>query len=55
MERYIHNENIRQYRLLLVEEKDEDKRALIRKLLAEEEARDVLVTPRGTQDNSKQQ
>jgi hypothetical protein len=52
MEHYIHNENIRRYRRLLEEEKNEDKRALIRKkLLAEEKARDVLTTPRGTQDN----
>lgn len=41
MERYIHNENIRRYRKLLEEETSEDKRVVIRKLLAEEEARDV--------------
>lgn len=41
MERYIHNENIRRYRKLLEEETNEDKRAVIRKLLAEEEAKDV--------------
>ena len=45
------HENIRLYRRLLEEEKNEDKRALIQKLLAEEKARDVLTTPRGTQDN----
>ncbi|AND92590.1 bsl7667 [Bradyrhizobium diazoefficiens USDA 110] len=38
----------RLYRRLLEEEKNEDKRALIRTLLAEEEARDVPATPRGT-------
>ena len=41
MERFIHNENIRRYRQLLKEETNEDKRAIIRKLLAEEEAKDV--------------
>ncbi|MGZ7073235.1 MAG: hypothetical protein ACXVKL_12415 [Candidatus Angelobacter sp.] len=45
MERFIHEENIRLYRRLLEKEKNEDKRAVIRKLLAEEEARDVLATP----------
>ncbi len=55
MERFIHNENIRLYRRLLEEEKNEDKRALIRKLLAEEEATDVPATPRGTHGNPKQQ
>jgi hypothetical protein len=41
MERYIHFENIRRYRKLLEQETDEDKRNLIRKLLAEEEAKDI--------------
>ncbi|MFK4506572.1 hypothetical protein ACVIW2_000402 [Bradyrhizobium huanghuaihaiense] len=45
MERYIHNENIRRYRKLLEEETNEDKRAVIRKLLAEEEAKDVSSNP----------
>lgn len=54
MERFIHNENIRHYRRLLEEEKNEDKRALIRKLLAEEEARDVRATPRGDAGYPKQ-
>lgn len=36
MERYIHNENIRRYRKLLELEQDEEKRSVIRKLLAEE-------------------
>lgn len=52
MERFIHNENIRRYRRLLEEEKNEDRRALIRKLLAEEEAKDVA-SPGGTPDNLK--
>lgn len=55
MERFIHNENIRLYRRLLEEEKNEDKRALIRKLLAEEEAKDVPADhPREIRDNTKQ-
>ena len=41
MERFIHNENIRRYKKLLAEEQDEEKRNVIRKLLAEEEAKDV--------------
>lgn len=41
MERFIHNENIRRYRKLLEEERDEEKRNVIRKLLAEEEAKEV--------------
>ncbi|MEA2921233.1 MAG: hypothetical protein QOF07_1196 [Bradyrhizobium sp.] len=36
MERFIHNENIRHYRKLLEKERDEEKRNIIRKLLAEE-------------------
>lgn len=55
MERFIHNENIRRYRRLLDEEKNEDKRAIIRKLLAEEEAKDVHASPGGTPDNPKHQ
>ena len=46
MERFIHNENIRRYRKLLEEERDEEKRNTIRKLLAEEQARDVWAGPR---------
>jgi hypothetical protein len=45
MERFIHNENIRRYRKLLEEEQNEDKRNVIRKLLAEEEAKDVSASP----------
>jgi hypothetical protein len=37
MERFIHNENIRLFRKFLEAERDEEKRNLIRKLLAEEE------------------
>jgi hypothetical protein len=50
MERFIHNENIRRYRKLLEVEQDEEKRATIRKLLAEEEARDVPPSPKGRGD-----
>lgn len=52
MERFIHNENIRRYRKLLEEEKDEDKRNVIRKLLAEEEARQIP-NPAVQSDRSK--
>ncbi len=41
MERFIHNENIRHYMKLLAEEQDEEKRNVIRKLLAEETAKDL--------------
>lgn len=47
MERFIHNENIRHYRKLLEKETDEEKRNIIRKLLAEEEARDPIKTKSG--------
>lgn len=52
MERFIH-ENIRLYRRLLEEEKNEDELAFIRKLLVAEEARDVPATPRGGSAQSK--
>jgi len=52
MERYIHQENIRRYRKLLEEETNEDRRAIIRKLLAEEEAKDVPSGP-GQDDRSR--
>ncbi|MFO1109925.1 MAG: hypothetical protein U1E61_12120 [Bradyrhizobium sp.] len=45
MEKFIHNANIRHYRKLLEEEADEAKRAIIRKLLAEEEARELTLKP----------
>lgn len=41
MDRFVHNENIRHYRKLLETEANEDKRAVLRKLLAEEEAREI--------------
>jgi hypothetical protein len=53
MERFIHNENIRRYRKLLEEEKNEEKRNIIRKLLAEEEAKDVPASPGGRRENPK--
>ena len=53
MERFIHNENIRRYRKLLESEQDEEKRNVIRKLLAEEEARDISSAPKGTRDKPK--
>jgi hypothetical protein len=53
MERYIHNENIRRYRKLLELEKDEEKRNVMRKLLAEEEAMDVPASPKDRSNKSK--
>lgn len=41
MEHFIHNENIRRFRKLLETEQDEVKRSVIRRLLAEEEAKEV--------------
>ena len=46
MERFIHEANIRHYRKLLDEETDEGKRQIIRKLLAEEEAKEIPPGPR---------
>jgi len=46
MERFIHNANIRHYRRLLEQETDEGKRETIRKLLAEEEAKEITSAPR---------
>ena len=51
MERFIHKENIRHYRHLLEQEKNEEKRNIIRKLLAEEEAKDVPADPQGPRKN----
>ena len=45
VERFIHNQNIRHYRKLLEEEYDEERRKIIRKLLAEEEAREIPPKP----------
>jgi hypothetical protein len=53
MERFIRNENIRRYRKLLEEETDEEKRNIIRKLLAEEEAREIPPKPNRNDDKSK--
>jgi hypothetical protein len=53
MERFIHDENIRRYRNLLEMEQNEDKRKMIQKLLAEEEAKDVSTRPEGRCDKSK--
>jgi len=52
VERFIHNQNIRHYRKLLEEECDEEQRKIIRKLLAEEEAREIPAKPQQT-DESK--
>ena len=41
VERFTHNQNIRHYRKLLEEECDEERRKIVRKLLAEEEAREI--------------
>ena len=53
MERFIHNENIRRYRKLFEEEQNEEKRNIIRKLLAEEEAQEVPASPGGRRENSR--
>ncbi|WP_315729281.1 MULTISPECIES: hypothetical protein [unclassified Bradyrhizobium] len=46
MERYIRNENIRHFRQLLEAETDEQKRRIIRQLLADEEARHCPPDPK---------
>jgi hypothetical protein len=51
MERFIREENIRRYRRLLETEPDEEKRNVIRKLLAEEEAKKISFRTRN--DKSK--
>jgi hypothetical protein len=53
MERFIQNENVRRFRRLLEIEQDEEKRNVIRKLLAEELAKDVPASPAGRRDKSK--
>ena len=53
MERFIHNENIRRYPKLLKEETDEEKRNISRKLLAEEEAREIPPRPNRNDDKPK--
>lgn len=42
MQRYVHKENVLLYRKLLAETMDEDKRKIIAKLLADEEAKEPL-------------
>jgi hypothetical protein len=42
MESFIHTENIRLYRKLLAETSDPDKRQIVLKLLADEEAKDGI-------------
>jgi hypothetical protein len=51
MERFIHNENIRRWRKLLAEERDEERRNIIRKLLAEEEAKEIPASPHQRNDS----
>lgn len=41
MQRYVHKENIILYRKLLAETMDEEKRKIIAKLLADEEAKET--------------
>jgi hypothetical protein len=53
VERFIHNENIRRFRKLLEEEPNEEKRNAIRKLLAEEEAREISASPKRNSENTK--
>jgi hypothetical protein len=53
MERFIHNENIRRYRKLLEEETNEEKRNTIRRLLAEEEAREIPPSPKRHDERSQ--
>lgn len=53
MERFIHSENIRRYQRLLQEEQNEEKRNIIRRLLAEEEAKEVPASPGERRENPK--
>ncbi len=41
MQRYVHNENILLYRKLLAQTTDEEKRKVVLKLLADEEAKEM--------------
>ena len=45
MDKFVKAENIRHYRRLLEQTTDESERRRLRKLLAEEEARDTLEAP----------
>jgi len=49
MDRFIRNENIRRYKELLDTELNEDKREIIRRLLAEEEAKQFSSKPSAPQ------
>jgi hypothetical protein len=40
IEEFVHQQNLRRFQMLLVETKDEPRRHLLSKLLAEEEAKD---------------
>jgi hypothetical protein len=51
MEKFIHRQNLEHYRKLLAETTDEVKRQTIRKLLAEEEAKDRLSPERPRSSN----
>ncbi len=46
MDRYVYHGNIGRYRKLLDEEIDEEKRIMIRRLLSEEEAREIPPDPK---------
>ena len=53
MERFIHNENLRHYRKLLEQEEDGEKRNIIVKLLAEEQAMEISAIPKGRRVDPK--
>ena len=53
MGRFLHHADIRHYRELLEKEQDEEKRNIIRKMLAEEEAKDAPAKSGSQQDKSK--
>lgn len=52
MDQFIHFENIRHYRKLLEEERNEEKRTIVHKLLAEEEAKAIAGHPADSADKS---
>ena len=53
MDQFIHFENIRHYRKLLEEELNEEKRNILQKLLAEEEAKPIAGHPADPADKSE--
>jgi hypothetical protein len=53
MERFIHNENLRRYRKLLEEQTEKHNHDVIRKLLAEEEAKDIPPSRKRPDDKSE--